>query len=453
MSSESALPPRDEPLAAGNARALTAIAMLGIATVLIKLVALAKDWLVAERFGAGDELDAFLIAFMIPSYGVAVLGHSFASAFVPSYLRVYEQQSPATARRLVGSVLSAGVAMLVIVCLLLALAAPLLLRLVGSSFDEAKLALACRLFYLLLGVLAVGGISSILGAVLNAHERFVATALAPLAVPLGTLLGLVLWQQRCGIEALAWGTLAGFAVECCVLFAATARVGLLPRPAWPGIDPALRDVGRRYWPMVIGTLLLSTSAVVDQSMAASLGSGNVSVLNYGGKLVALALSIVAVSLSTVLLPRFSRLIAAGRWEDLDRTIRGYVKMILVGSVPIVAVLALAAEPMIRLLFERGAFTAETTAAVSQVQLYLALQIPFYVLAMLGSRLLSALDSNQTVLRIGALSLVLNIAADYALMQWFGVDGIAMATALVYAVTSVVMAAAIRAKMAEARAAA
>jgi putative peptidoglycan lipid II flippase len=279
----------------------------------------------------------------------------------------------------------------------------------------------------------------------------VAAALAPLAVPLGTLAGLVLLENRYGIEALALGTLAGFAGECAILAFAAARVGLLPLPTWHGFDPHLRDVGRRYWPIAVGTLMLSASAVVDQSMAASLGSGNVSVLNFGGKLVGLALSIVAVSLSTVLLPRFSRLITANRWDDLARVMRDYAWLVIGGSIPIVAVLALAAEPMIRLLFERGAFTAETTAAVGRVQLYLALQIPFYVLTMLGSRMLSALDSNATVLRIGALTLVLNVVLDYVLMQWFGVDGIAMATSLVYAVAAVVTLAAIRTRLVEARA--
>jgi putative peptidoglycan lipid II flippase len=452
MKGESGLPPLDEPLTAGRWDVLTSAALLGVATVVVKLVALAKDWQVAKRFGAGDDLDAFLIAFMIPSYGVAVLGHSFAAAFVPAYLQVHDRESPDAARHLVGSVLSAGMLLLVAACSLLALAAPWLLRIVGSGFDEPTLALAGRLLYMLLGVLAVSGLSSILGAVLNAHERFLATALAPLAVPLGTLTGLVLLENRCGIEALALGTLAGFAIECCVLAGAAARARLLPVPVWREVDPHLHDIARRYWPIVLGTLMLSASAVVDQSMAASLGSGNVSVLNYGGKLVALALSIVAASLSTVLLPRFSRLITAGRWNDLARIRRNFAWLVVAGSIPIVAVLALAAEPMIRLLFERGEFSSETTAAVSRVQTYLALQIPFYVLAMLGSRLLSALDSNQTVLRIGALALVLNVVLDYALMQSFGVDGIAMATSLVYAVAAVVTLAAIRAKLVEARAA-
>jgi putative peptidoglycan lipid II flippase len=449
MNGESSLPPLEEPLVASHWRVLTSAALLGVATVVVKLTALAKDWQVARRFGAGDELDAFLIAFLIPSYGVAVLGHSFAAAFVPAYLQVHQRESPVAARRLVGSVLSAGMLLLVAVCLLLALGAPWILRIVAPAFSDEKLALACRLLYVLSGVLALSGMSSVVAAVLNAHERFLATALAPLAVPLGTLAGLLLLENRYGIEALALGTLAGFAGECALLLVAGARARLLPAPVGRGLDPQLRDVGRRYWPIALGTLMLSASAVLDQAMAARLGSGNVSVLNYGGKVVALALAIVAVSLSTVLLPRFSRLITGSRWRELARDVRVYGWLVIGGSLPIVALLALAAEPMVRLLFERGAFTPETTVAVSRVQCYLAMQIPFYVLAMLGSRVLSALDSNQTVLRVGALTLVLNVVLDYVLMQWFGVDGIAMATSLAYAVAAAVTLAAVRSRLLEA----
>jgi putative peptidoglycan lipid II flippase len=445
--------PAAESLMPGYRRTLTSAAILGLATIAVKLGSLGRDWLVAEQFGAGDALDAFLIAFMIPSYGVAVLGHSFATAFVPSYLQVHEQQSPEVARRLVGSVMAAGMVLLLVVALVLALAAPWLLSFVASGFDENKLALSIRLLRLMACVLAISGLSSILSAVLNAHEHFAATAVAPMAVPFGMIVGLVVLHQRIGIEALAWGTVAGFALECCLLIVASARRGLLPRPAWHGYDRELHDVARRYWPMAGATLLLSSAAVVDQSMAASLGSGNVSVLNYGNKLVALVLSMVAVSLSTVLLPRFSRLITAEHWDDLARTIRGYTRLIVAGSIPVVAILALGAEPMLRLLFERGAFTSEATEASARVQFYLALQIPFYVLVMLGSRLLSAWDANQSVLRIGALSLAVNVVADYTLMQWFAVDGIAMATPLAYAVTAIAMAVAIRTKMVEARAAA
>ncbi|MGD9722426.1 MAG: murein biosynthesis integral membrane protein MurJ [Pirellulales bacterium] len=450
MTSPSALDPAEASPWQLHGRVLANAAMLGVATLLVKLLALAKDWLVARNLGAGDELDAYLIAFLIPSYGAAVLGHSFALAFIPTYIQARRRDAAAVARQLTGAVLAAGTVLLLLVAVALALAAPLLLPLIGSGFGPAKLALAQALLYVMLGVLVLSGLSSIAAAVLNAHERYVATSLAPAAVPVAMIVAFASLGERYGINSLAGGTLAGFALELVLLTAAAWRVDLLPWPRFRNANGALGQIARRYWPVVVSTLLLSSGAMVDQAMAAGLAGGNVSVLNFGGKIVALILSLVAVSLSNVLLPRFSHQLAAGRWGELERTFWTYARAVFIGSLPVVALLVLVSEPLIRLLFERGAFTPETTAAVSRVQVYLALQIPFYVLAMIGARLLAALDANQAVLRIGALNLAINVAGNYLLMQWFGVDGIAMATSFAYLASAVATLVVVRTKLAEAR---
>src|SRR5262245_38254535 len=182
----SAPAPAPDLMLAGGRHVLASAAMLGGVTALVKLVAFVKDLMVARRFGTGDELDAFLVAFMLPSYAVSVLATSFASAFVPTYIRVWQKQGPAAAARLVGAALAAGLALLTIVTLLLAATNGYLLPLVGIGFDEAKLDLAQRLFYPLLGILLASGASAVFAAVLNAHERFAIAALAPVAIPLTT---------------------------------------------------------------------------------------------------------------------------------------------------------------------------------------------------------------------------------------------------------------------------
>ncbi len=439
----------DTPLAASHRRILTSAAMLGGTTVLIKLVALAKDWLVARRFGAGDDLDAFLVALLIPTYAVVVLAHSFASGFLPTYIRVWERHSLSAAQRLVGSVLAGAAGVLTVITLLLAGVARYLIPLVGTGFDPAKLALAESLFYILAGMLIVTGISAIFAAVLNAHERFAIPALAPLAIPVFTIGVFWLLEDRLGIYALAGGTLLGFVMECAILAGGMQRHGLLGWPRWHGLDEDLRHVGSQYVPIVVGSLLMSSAIVVDQSMAASLGSGNVSVLNYGNKIVALVLNVVAISLSTVLFPRFSRMITAGQWDELNRTIRVYSKAILIASIPGVALLAVVSEPLVRLLFERGAFTPETTRAVTEVQICYLPQIPFAVLVILGYRMLSALDGNRLVLAIGALNLLMNVGGNLVFMRRFGVNGIAMSTSLMYLVATLATLAAIRYKLADA----
>jgi putative peptidoglycan lipid II flippase len=435
---------------AGHGRILASAAMLGTTVVLVKLLAFGKDWLVARRFGASDELDAFLVALVIPSYAVAVLAHSFGLAFVPTYIRVLQDQGGRAAARLTAGALVGGCAVLLGSTLVLVAVSPYVLPLIGTGFDEPKLALAGTLFNIVVGILVASGISSILGAVLNAQERFATTALAPMAVPACTVVVFWLGQNRYGVYALAVGTTLGFILECLILSVAVHRRRLLRLRGWNLFEASLKRVGSQYVPVAVGALLMSSSLVVDQAMAASLGSGSVSVLSYANKIPALVLGIVAVSLSTVLFPRFSRLIANGQWDELERTIGGYSKAIFMLSIPGVALLALGSEPLVRLIFERGAFSPQTTAAVSEVQLWLLPQIPFYVLAMLGARLLSALGGNHIVLGIGALNLAMNVGGNLLFMHWFGVKGIAMSTSLMYLVATLATLAAIRLKLADER---
>jgi putative peptidoglycan lipid II flippase len=364
-------------------------------------------------------------------------------------VRCGKRHGAEAARRLATAVLLAAIALLVIATLTIILASPILLRSLGSGFDEGKLALAQALLYQMAIVLLASGISAVLGALLNAHEHFVATSLAALAVPAGMVVALLIASERSGIDALAWGTTLGFATESLILVVLALHKTLL---AWPRTGAAgdhLQQVVHQYWPMLAGTLLMSSSMVVDQAMAASLGSGNVSVWNFAGKLVALVLTVVAASLSNALFPRFAHLITAGRWQELRRLLARFSRGVLLGSVPVVACLSLSGESLVRIVFERGAFTAETTAAVSQVQLWLFPQIPFYILAMIGSRLLSALNANGVVFFLAALNVVLNVGGNYVLMQWFGLRGIAMSTSIVYLATAAATLVAIRWKLKEA----
>jgi putative peptidoglycan lipid II flippase len=270
-----------------------------------------------------------------------------------------------------------------------------------------------------------------------------------MAIPVGTLAVFWAFDERFGVHALAAGTLLGFVAELGILIIAAWRLDLLARPRCDLFEREVRHIGAQYAPLAASGLLMSSSLVVDQSMAASLGSGQVSVLNYGGKIVAVVLAAVAVSLSTALFPRFSRLIASNRWLELRRTIRLDATAVVLASIPAVALLAYYSEPLVRLLFQRGAFTAETTAAAADVQFWLLPQIPFYVLAMVGARVLSALEGNQIVLWIGAVNLVANVAGNYLLMQWFGVNGIAMATSIMYVIAASATIVAIRLKLSEA----
>jgi putative peptidoglycan lipid II flippase len=128
------------------------------------------------------------------------------------------------------------------------------------------------------------------------------------------------------------------------------------------------------------------------------------------------------------------MVADNNWSGVHHTFKTYALLITFLSIPITAILFLFSESIISVLFERGAFEAEDTRLVGQVQAYYVLQIPFYILGILTVRLISSLRSNHILMWGAGISLSLNIILNFVFMRWLGVSGIALSTACVYAVS-------------------
>src|SRR5215510_5432108 len=139
-------------------------------------------------------------------------------------------------------------------------------------------------------------------------------------------------------------------------------------------------------------------------MAAMLGSGRVSALAYGNRIVSFVLGIGALAVGTAVLPYFSHMVAAQDWSGVRHTFNSYARLILLAAVPFTLIFAFGSKLIVLLLYERGKFTSADTLLVSQVQTFYALQIPFYVLSILVVRLISSLRANHILMWGAVLSL-------------------------------------------------
>ncbi len=414
-----------------NRRIMAAVLTVGGFSLVVKATATLKELAVAYRFGTGDAVDAFLIAFLVPSLVVNVVTGSLTAAFTPVYIQVRETQGVAAARRLFDSA-TAGSAFLVLAvsCVLLALA-PFGLRYLSHGFSAEKLALTRSLFFLLLPVVLLSAVITLWSAVLNAEERFASVALAPACVPLLSLALILIAGRAWGIYSLAIGTVLGFVAQCGVLAVALTRQGLRVVPRWAGMTPELRGVVSQYAPMVAGAALISSSWAIGQAMAATLPPGSVASLNYGNKVVAMITEVGSMALATAVLPHFSLMVARRDWPAIRRTIRVYVRLILLTAVPATLILILLSKAIVRVLFERGAFTEADTFLVARIQALYLLQVPFVMVGMLFVRVASSLQRNQVLLVGAAITLPLNVALNFALMRSLGASGIALSTSLVF----------------------
>jgi putative peptidoglycan lipid II flippase len=255
-------------------------------------------------------------------------------------------------------------------------------------------------------------------------------AVAPIAVPLALLLAVVTLVPRFGIEALAWSVVGGYVVELLVL-CASMRWRSFPLLPTRQTHEALRHVLRQYGCLFLGVMLMASSTLVDQSMATWLGPGSVSVLAYGNKLVALLVGTISLGLGTAVFPHFSRLALSGDMPAIRKTLRSLAVVVLAATIPLTGLLMLLSRPVAELLFQRGAITPETISAIAQVQCCYLLQVPAYVVGILGVRMLMALGGASTISRIAAANLGVNVAGNLVLMRFFGLAGIALSTSCVY----------------------
>lgn len=416
-----------------NRKILRAAVIVAVAGMVAKAGIAGKELFVASIFGRGDALDAFLIAFLLPSFVLNLVMGSLGAAFVPVFVELREKQGPGAAQRLFSNVLILSVAALTLVAALLGVLAPYYLPLVGSSFSPEKLALTSDLLYWVLPFVLLNGVGLFVSATLNAGEKFALPATVPLVSPLVTILFLEFGVQRFGPFCLAGGVVAGSALETCVLIRGLYAHGLALRFRWHGLDGSVRAVLRQYAPMFAGSFLMCSTTVVDQAMAAMLAGGSVAALSYANKTIGLVLAICATALSTATLPYFSQMVTRQDWAGCKHTLKRFAAVVIALTVPFTLALIAVSTPLVRLLFQRGAFTGADTALVGKVQAFYAIQIPFYLCGMLFVRFLSAARRNELLMYGSALSLILDVALNFELMKKLGVAGIALSTSLVYVV--------------------
>lgn len=399
-------------------------------TILVKVVAVAKEVAVAHAFGTSDALDAFLIAFVVPSFAINVIAGAFPAAAMPAYVRMRDSK-PREARQMLVTAILFGFIFLIVVSATIGLAADTILPLIASGFSEAKLDLSGRLLRLLLPAIVLGGSCLLIQVGLHAENRFSSASLAPICVPLTTLIAVVVLAPLVGVAALVVGVVLGYSLQALVLLYMVRRIGFRMWPMSLLVTPELRGLGRQYVPMVAGGLLMSGTWIVDQAMAAMLPAGSVSVLAYGNRLVAVSVGLGTMALGTAVLPHYSELIAAGEIGLVIATIRRWTRTIAVLSILALVVLIPFSEQLVRLVFEHGAFTDADTEIVGRIQALYLLQLPFHAVGILYVRLISALQANKYLMWGAALNLSLNIVLNIVFMAWIGVAGIALSTSAVY----------------------
>jgi putative peptidoglycan lipid II flippase len=425
----------DAPERPGHARRLARnTAFFSFATGLSRLLGLAREVVAASYFGVSGAMSAFTIAFQVPNLVRALFADSaLQGAFVPVFTELLEKGERREAFRVASSLFFLILLVLAAATALFVLLAEPLMSVFAPGFDDdpALKDLTVSLAQLMFPIVVLLALSGLVVGMLNSFEHFAVPALAPVAwnaVIILALVGLVpVLPDEDEIYAYAIGILAGTIVQF-----------LLPLPWLRGrggrftvrLDWRNEHVRRVLWLMLPVTLalgLINLSLLINSLFGTLVSVEAPAAIDKAFRIYQLPQGLFSISIATILFPTLSRYAARGAGDDLRRTMANGIRLIGLLLIPSAVLMAVLAEPIVRLVFERGAFGTEATELTSTALFWWSLSLPFQGISLLFSRTFFSLQRPWATTALAGLNLIVNAALAAALYGPLEIAGIVLGT--------------------------
>jgi len=398
--------------------------------LLTRILGLVRERVFAHYFGSGFEADAYRAALKIPNVIRNLLGEGTLSAsFIPVYAAAVETGDEEGARRVAGTVASLIVVVASLGAILGIVLAPVITDMAAPGFSGETRDLTVTLVRILFPMSALMIMSAWCLGVLNTHRRFFLSYAAPTlwnVAQIATLIGFGV--RLTGVDlvtALAWGALAGGALQLLVQLPAVFR--LVGRVRWSlkiG-DERVRTVVRKWLPVVFGAGVLQISSIIDTLLGSLVGPGAVASLGYAQLIAILPVSLFGVSVAAAALPELSREATSQTAAALRARVADGTQRVVFFILPSAVAMAVFGRHLVAPLFQTGEFGPTETALVASIVAVYGIAVPAQATVRLLTSGHYALGDTRTPVRIAILSVIVSATSAFLLMRVYGVVGIAM----------------------------
>jgi len=412
---------------------IKAMLTVGGLTGLSRIFGFVRDILMAAILGAGPVADAFFVALKLPNFFRRVTAEgAFSVSFVPVFSETLARDGREEADKFALNAFAFMLYGLGLFSIVVIAAMPWVMYVVAPGFEvgELRYDLAVELSRITFPYLLLMSLTALLGGVLNALGKFAPFAFAPVLFNL-TLIAALLMNDLADSagHALAWGVLIAGGVQFVWLVVSAWRSGLHLKLIRPKLAPRIKRVFKLMGPGVIGAGVMHINLFTDLIIGSFLSAGSISYLYYADRLNQLPLGVVGIAVGTALLPMLSNSLANNNQKEARHLFNRALEFCLLLALPAAVALATMPHVLVSVLFERGAFGAEATQATSLVLMSYAIGLPAYIAIKVFSTAHWARQDTITPVKISVLATVLNVILSIILVQFIGVAGVALGTAL------------------------
>jgi putative peptidoglycan lipid II flippase len=411
-------------------------AFFSIATAASRVAGLAREVVAAGYYGVTGPISAFTVAFGVPNLIRALFADAaLQPAFVPVFSDLIGKKHYREAFRLASTLLLLITMVLGVITVFFVLLAPVIMPLFAPGFVDKKelLDLTVTLSQVLFPILIVLGVSGVVVGILNSYDRFGAFAISPLFWNLTIILVLVVLEPRFHgqdkIYAYAIGILVGTVVQLAIPVFDLRNTPFRFTFSFDWRHPGVRRVLLLMLPVTISLGLINFNQVINSFFGTLVSDQAPAAIEKAFRIYQLPQGIFSVAIATVLFPTLARFANRGEIDNLRATMANGMRQILFVLVPAAAAILALSEPMIRLIYQRGAFDPAQTTVVATALFWFAFSLPTNGLYLLQTRTFFSLQKPWRATGLAVIDLVVSALAALALYEPFGVGGIVAGTGI------------------------
>jgi putative peptidoglycan lipid II flippase len=417
-------------------------ATIGGFTLISRILGFARDVTIAASLGASQFSDAFFVAFKLPNYLRRLFAEgAFNSAFVPMYTGMLAEGDENKAKQFASEAMSFLLVILLGVTALFMIFMPQLMTVLAPGFsdDPEKFALTVTLTRITMPYIIFISLVSLLGGILNSSDKFAAVAATPVIMNICLIVIPFFIDPitQTGAHSLAIAVATSGVAQWLWLVYFCYKRGMLPRLVRPRLTPDVKKLLILIAPVALGAGVAQINLFIDTIIASYFDSG-VSYLYYADRINELPLAVIGIAVGTALLPMLSRQIREGKIEEASKSQNRAIILSLLLSIPATIALVIMAEPIITVMFQRGAFGAVETAATYKALIAFALGLPAFILVKIIAPAFFARQDTKTPFKIALVCIAVNLFFNLTLMWSFKHVGMALATSIAGWVNVVLM---------------
>ena len=409
--------------------------IIGSATVLSRILGFTRDILFANFFGTGMFAQAFVVAFRLPNMLRDMVGEGATDAAIVPILTEYSHtRSKEEYWEVANVMLNLMLTVLIVLSALGVIFAPFLVRIIAPGFLNTpdKFAMTVFLTRIIFPYILLLGIVAYSKGVLNSLHYFTTPAIAPVILNITMVLSLLFLCPIIGIKGVIVGVLLGGIFEVLIQFPQLRKRGFRFKKKFDIFHPIAKRIGKLLLPRAMGTAVYQLSVLIDTvlaSLAWIVGAGGVAALYYSNRLVQLPLAVFGISLATAALPKMSKEVASNDMDALKDTIAFSLKTVFTIMIPATFGLMILAGPIVKILFQRGEFTAYSSGITIDALFYYAIGLFAYAGIKILVSAYYSMGDTRTPVKTAAIALLLNVTLNLILMWPLKVGGLALATSI------------------------